>query len=444
MVYKVLHYEDYSDLTPKVIHNPDSNREDNVLHGGKLMLGYNEIDRFDFSVDLASIIYNGVKPLKSLVEVINTRNDKIVFKGRVLKPKTSMRNAVYIQSFIAESLLGYLNDSVQFYAKIANTGDLRPLFEHVIDIHNSQVEEHKRFKIGRVTVKSESDIPYRYLDYGKTMEIIQEFLIGQIGGVIRIRYEDDGNYIDWLEDYGDVKQTRLMPKDNLLAAYRETDFENIITRLIPLGSTVQTATNNTDSNATHERVTIGSVNGGIDYIDDPDLIKVFGIIAGKADWSDIDDPAILKARGQQYMDTQKAILTTWETEVEERAWVDSRFEFLEIGNLHPVNSEHIGPEEVLKIVGMSIDILFPETVDLVIGDSLQTLGAYQNQIREANKSIQKLKQETQLEQAKRAEIERELGEVKGQLSETDLTNSELVQKLNERIEQLEQQLTTGG
>lgn len=444
-MYKVLHYEDHTDLTPKVIHNPYSNREDNVLYSGKLYLGYNETDRFDFTVDLANLIYNGVHPLKSIIEIINVKIKKTVFKGRVLRPKSKLNEAVYYQNFTSESLMGYLNDSVQAYAKIPNTGDLRPLFEKIINVHNSQVEEHKRFKIGSVTVQSDSDIPYRYLDYEKTMHVIQDVLIGQIGGVIRLRYEDDGNYLDWLEDYGEIKQTRLMPKDNLISASRETNFEDIITRLVPVGATLNTDSGNNDSNATHQRVTIESVNSGKNYLDDPELIKHFGIIGGKADWSDIDDPALLKLRGQQFLNTQKAILTSWQTVVEERAWTDSRFEFLEVGNLHPIDSDKIGPEETLKIVGMTIDINNPETVDLEIGDSHLTLSGYQNMLRESDRSIQKLKLEAQIENARRAQIESELSTLRGQLSSTDLSNSELITALEERIAQLEEQLnTTGG
>lgn len=425
MVYKVLHYTDHSDLMPQVIHNVQSDRDNNVFNSGKLKQVYNGVDTLDFTIDRANLKYGGIKPLKSIIEVRNYYTNEIIFRGRVLKPKTILSGGIYRQSYIAESLLSYLNDSVQKYAKIANTGELRSLFEYIINRHNERVEPHKRFKIGEVTMTSDSDVPYRYLDYGKTFEVIKDVLIGQIGGVIRLRYEKDGNYIDWLEEYGEIKKTKLKPIDNVLSAYRETSFEQIITRLMPVGATLENS-NDTNSNATHERLTIASVNGGDDYLEDEELIKEFGIIENTMDWSDIDDPAILNARGKQFLSTQKSILTSWEAEFVELGWVDSRYEMVVVGNYHPIDAEYMSPEEVLKVVGKEVDLLHPEIVQLTIGETIQTLSSYQNALREATKSIQRVNQQASI-------YHRQLEELKAELANS--TTDEQIAALERQIKE---------
>lgn len=439
MEYKVLHYENYKDLSPKVIHKSNSGRATNVFNEGVLELKYNAIDTLNFTIDVNNVLYLGIKPYQSIIDVVDSKANKTLFKGRVLKPKTRLSGGIHTQSFVCESLLGYLNDTAQSYAKIPNQG-AEHFFRYIMDIHNKRAPEHKRFKIGQITMTSDSDVPYRYIDYGKTMDIIREFVIGKIGGVIRIRYENDGNYIDWLEEYGEVKRTKLKPVDNLLGANRETNFDEVVTRLIPVGATLNTGESNTDSNATHERLTIKTVNGGLDYIDDKELIDLFGVIEDTKDWSDIDVPSVLKARGQQYLESQKAILTSWETEMEERAWIDSRFEVIEIGNYYPIDDPYIGPEETLKVVGKQINLLSPEVVNVTIGDTVQTLSGYIAQMREANKSIQRVQLQNQINKTLRDTLESELSNLKSELSTAQSTNSSSVSELQARIAAIEAQL----
>lgn len=442
MVYKVLHYTHAKETIPSVFHHPFSNKDNNVLSSGELDLVYDGIDILEFTIGPSNILYGKIEPLRSIVEVINTQNGKLMFRGRVLKPKASMSSrALFSQSYVAESLESYLYDSVQTYAKLANTGDLRALLEYIINIHNQQVEDFKRFKIGQVTMTSTSDLPFRYLDYGKTMDVIKDVLLGQIGGVLRIRYEADGMYLDWLEEYGEFKPTKIKPTENLKSAYRETNFDQIITKLMPVGATLESSTTNKDTNATHQRLTISSVNGGSDFLEDRALIEQFGVIANTMDWADIDDATILKARGQQFLDTQRAILTSWEVEVSELALQDSHYEFIEVGNSHPIDAQFISGLEVLKVVEKKIDLITPYAISLTIGESIQTLAGYQNALKEANKSIQKVNQQLQLEAQAQNKLQSELTKLQGELALAD-TAAE-IEAIKLEIERLKAQGGTG-
>ena len=112
------------------------------------------------------------------------------------------------------------------------------------------------------------------------------------------------------------------------------------------------------------------------------------IIQKPMDWAEIDDATILKQRGQQFIDSQKAILTTWEVDALERSLIDSRFEKYEVGNTHPIINAPMSGVENLQIIEKTTDLLNPQAVKLKIGANQTTLSAYYNQVREAQKSIE--------------------------------------------------------
>ena len=60
---------------------------------------------------------------------------------------------------------------------------------------------------------------------------------------------------------------------------------------------------------TEERLTISSVNAGINYLDDIDAIEEFGIIEGIVTWDEVTTPAALLTKGKNYLKSQKISIT---------------------------------------------------------------------------------------------------------------------------------------
>lgn len=313
-MFKIYYYRDHTDQYPLLIHDTYGQGDETVLSSGKGKLTYGNVNTFEFTINSLNQAYSKIQPIKGLIKIIRTMRgqSQMVFFGRVLKPISEMSTSgLFIQNYICEDLLGYLNDSSQTYAKIANNGPA-DFFSRIIARHNSVVEPHKQFKVGQVTVTSDSDIPFRYIGYDNTLETIKKYCIDAIGGVIRLRHEADGMYLDWLSEYGVDSPTALRAGDNLQMAKRETNFENVITQLVPLGATIDTGTQNEAGiDATQKQLDITSVNGGKDYIEDANLVKQFGITNRSMTWSDIDNATVLLNRGKQYIAQQQAILISW-------------------------------------------------------------------------------------------------------------------------------------
>lgn len=162
----------------------------------------------------------------------------------------------------------------------------------MINNHNSQVEEAKKFEIGRITVSDANNYINRSsIYYKKTLDIINEKIIDTHGGYIETRKEDGKYYIDLLADYERINTQTIEFKKNLLDITKYITAENIYTVLIPLGAQVEAETE--DEEAEKKRITIESVNNGVDYIYSQTAINLFGMIWSSVEYDDITEPSNL-------------------------------------------------------------------------------------------------------------------------------------------------------
>lgn len=397
--YRAIYYENFNDKVGKVMH--ETQVDGSKVASGKITQSLSEIPTFEFELMYNHPLYNKIDPINGLVKVINKYDGEIEFYGRVLKPTSQMDNSgLFSKTLICESVLGYLQDSTQTFEKVSNNGVL-DYFQRIINTHNSQVEEHKRFKIGKITVKNQSDVPYRYIGYETTFDTIKNNLVGRLGGYIQLRVEEDGLYLDYLEKVGEDKKSPIQLGTNIETASRELDLSNLITRLVPLGADIQDTgrSEETGQYVIRERVTIDRVNGGKRYIEDAELVKKFGIIQRPVDWTDIESDHILLQRGKQYMNAQKIAISSWNISVVELYLIDNTYDKFKLGNTHPVDNAPLSGVERLQIIKKVIDITQPESVDLTVGSDSITLSKFQLQQQEAAKSMEKVLADNNARQA---------------------------------------------
>ncbi|HFI0463826.1 TPA: phage tail protein [Streptococcus suis] len=436
--YRVFYYERYDDLHPKVLHEPYTFGE--KLSSGTLTQSINENDTFEFSIGMDHKYYNLIQPIVGLVKIINLVDDEIEFFGRVLTSLGEMSDTTgFSRVFTCESVLGYLHDSTQTFKKMPNTG-VEMYFREIIETHNTQVEPHKRFKIGSVTVDTGSDVPNRYLGYESTFETVRTQLLGRMGGYIQLRIEPDGNYIDYLAEIGEKIISPIQLGQNIKSARRELNLDGLITRLVPVGGDLDQGSSRDDETGQYvirERVTIDSVNGGVGYLEDAELVNQFGIIQSKVDWNDINDPNVLLARGRQYMENQRVALASWDLDTVELYLIDQRYKKFVKGNIHPVINPPLSGLEELQIISKTVDILFPQQAKLAIGSVGQNLTTFLLQQQEAKKSIEKVL-------ADQAKVQRQF-ELKNQITllTAEITKSETrLAKIGVDILELENTLKT--
>lgn len=377
----------------RVIHDPYSPRGNKIVHG-EIKQAVNSIHELEFSIPLDHTMYQKMVQFKSIIEVVNLRDNEVEFVGRVLTMANEMSTNGFVQKVVCEDFLSYLHDSAQWFQKLPNKGS-EDYFKIIFDSANVQIEEFKRITPRNITVQSRSDRPFRYIGYDSSWDTVRERIINNIGGYLTLREFNTRLYVDWTKDIGVTKESPIKLGQNIKSASREVDFDGLATIIVPIGADLQSQNQGQEEDqspdVTRAQLDIRSVNDGKMYLADEELIREFGFIRKSVIWTEIDNPSILLARGKQYLRNQKIALAKWTISAVERYLIDSRYSKFRIGNKHKIINAPLSGIETLQILEKKIDILNPQSVDLTIGSQSQSLSAYQLQTQEADNSIEKLK-----------------------------------------------------
>ncbi|GAO99828.1 phage tail spike protein [Fructobacillus ficulneus] len=375
-MYRVIVYKNANDTTGQVLHEP-KNFGNKVLDGSVDLL-FNGVSTASFTIAMDNSLYRQSEAIANLVKVVDTGTGKAVFDGRIVKIDGSFSNT-HTQVIQAEDCLAYLHDSTQVYRKVQNTS-IRDFLQMIIDTHNSQVESWKQFKLGSVTVTNSTDNVYRFTDDATdTFDTIKDKLISRLGGFLIWHRDDSGQLVlDYLSSVGEHIDTPIKLGKNLKSAKREYDVRDIITRLVPVGATIQeTSDNSLSGDSAQPHVTIESVNSGVRYLSDSALENRFGIIQKAVSWNNVNVPSILMSKGQDYLTNQRVGLLTWTVDVVDISLLDDSYKTFDLGNYYPIRDDFINVTEELQVVEKKIDITRPHALSLKIGTQNRTFSQYQ-------------------------------------------------------------------
>lgn len=345
-----------------IIHSDGTDR----ISGGKVAKSINAVDSFSFTIYPNNAGYDLLKPLTTAVKVYDESTDKDIFIGRVLKCPDSMdERGLICRKVTCEGRLGWLYDSVQPYIEYKMVG-ISTVLSSFLSKHNAQVGADKRIELGQVTVTASNNYTYT-ANWDKTMDVIADKLIGKFGGEIQLRDKDGKVYIDYLEHIGHGTDTTIELAVNLKTISREVDETAVITRLYPLGAKL------TDS---EKRLTIGSVNGGKDYIEDSSLVAKYGVISGTQIWDDVTLASNLLSKGKEYLKSVNRAKVQYQITALDLSRIDRHIEQFELGCWYRVKNSLMGIDEDLRIVGISIDLDNPQASQLTFGDRFETLSGF--------------------------------------------------------------------
>lgn len=345
-----------------IIHSDGTDR----ISGGKVAKSINAVDSFSFTIYPNNVGYDFLKPLTTAVKVYDENTGKDIFIGRVLKCPDSMdERGLICRKVTCEGRLGWLYDSVQPYVEYKMVG-IRTVLASFISKHNTQVGDDKHISVGQVTVTGENNYTYS-VNWVSTMDAISEQLVGKFGGEIQLRDQDGKVYIDYLEHIGHGTDTKIELAVNLKTISREIDETSVITRLYPLGA------KQTDS---EKRLTIGSVNGGKDYIEDSALVAKYGVISGTQTWDDVTQASILKTKATAFLKSANKTKKQYKITAVDLSTIDMNFEQFELGCWYRVVNPLMGIDEDLRIIGITINLDSPEQSELTFGDKFETMTGF--------------------------------------------------------------------
>lgn len=360
------------------------------LSSGKINKGINTIDSFTFSMFPDNPGFTLINEFTTHVTVYNTNKDRYDFIGRALYAETTMaENGLITKNVTCESLFGYLCDSWQEYTDTQNW-TVAGILQHLIDCHNSQVEDYKKFKLGTVTATDKNDNLYQAVQRENTWDSIKSKLLDKIGGELQFRLEDDGIYLDYLERIGEEKQTEIALSKNMKSITKEQDPTAYVTRLIPLGCKLTV-----DGEETEHRLDITSIqSGGKNYIDDEDAIALYGIHVKVVEWDDVTTASALLSKGQNWMKQNNRVQVKYTVTALDLSLIGLVVDDFDVGNTHPVVNGLIGIDDTARIIKKTIDICEEIKSSFEVGDNIKTLSDIQRDqtadIKAVSLGVQKL------------------------------------------------------
>lgn len=434
-MYRVIWYQDYNDKQGRVIH--DISEAAPKLVNGVIKQELGSTPTFDFTASLNNPCFGKLKPLISLITVINTRTGIKEFEGRIRKIDNLKMDSAgnFSQVIQAVGLMDYLHDSSQRWRDVS-VSDLRNYLQTIIDRHNATVQPHKRFKLGEVTVNSNNGNIYRGIGYDSTFNTLKDKLLDRLGGMLILENQHGEMTLNYYASYGVKVNQPITVARNMIEVSKSINSDELITRIVPTGAEIEKEEND-NSILARERVTISSVNDGRDYLDDEALIKEFGIIESSVNWSDTNQPSYLKVKGEQYLRDQRVALITWGVTTVNLDLLDDRYKPYVLGNYYPIDNKFIDDIVYQQIVEKTIDINQPHKIDLVLGSSKQTLSAFQLQYRGLSDQIENAKSGISNAQKTLAELKIEAAELR-EVADKVPEQEKMLRELEEEIARQEQ------
>lgn len=380
----------------------DARSDELILTNPKVKVEVNTVGEGSFEIYSNHPNFDKLKMLKSIFEVSDEYG--VVFRGRMTELSEDFWNGKAVD---LEGVLGFFNDSLvrpydfpndflenEDYEAAYSGGNVVEYFlGWLIENHNSQVEEFQRFKLGNVTVSD----PNNYItrsdsDYKCTWEILKEKLFdSSLGGKLCIRYEADGNYIDYLSEFTEINTQGIEYGSNLLDLMHDTSAAATYSAIIPLGA-------KTGDDADALRLTLddlpdGDIDGDLvksgDTIYSRSAVEAFGWIYAPPEettWEDVTDPVNLRKKGAEWL-TYKGIryTDTVELSAADLHFSDSEIRSFRIYKKIPVHSD---PHSILNnydLTKLDLDLLNPQNTKITVGETKLTLtdlnGKYQNTIK---------------------------------------------------------------
>lgn len=332
------------------------------LAQAKVKLEVNKAGTFNFTIYKKNQKYGSIRKMKSIVKVYD--DNFRLFRGRVLNAKRGMYNELQVT---CEGELAFLVDSkVRPYSF---RGAVEEYFTFLVESHNTYVKDERKFKVGRVTVTDPNDyITRENKNYPTTLDEIQDKLIDKLGGYIWTREEEDGVYIDYLEDFELTNTQEIRFGENLVDLEEIIKGQDIATVIIPLGCKLQ----DDNGNDTGERLTIKDVNDGLDYIFDQEAVDKFGWIEKTVVWDDVTLPENLFAKGTEELQNYVNLTRSIELTAIDLHNVDGGIQAFRYGRYTKVYSKPHDLDEMMLARTLELNILNPMDGLLRLGDERTT------------------------------------------------------------------------
>ncbi len=389
----------------------DFRDEDLILFNPNVKVEVNTVGSGSFTIFKNHPYYDKIQRLKSIFEV----RDEIgaIFRGRMTDDTIDFDNGKAID---LEGLMAFFNDSIiapynfpddflndSEYITAAESGNVVKFFLNwLIEQHNSQVQDWQRFKLGVVTVSD----PNNYITRSDTesqctWDVLKSKLFeSTLGGFLCIRYEEDGNYIDYLSEFTLTNTQEIEFGKNLLDLNKVTKGSETYSAIIPIGAEIEVETASEETSETETEAETDTINVRLTLESIPDgnitddvvkvtlpngLHAIYSISAveeygwkcakpSETTWDDVTNVDNLLTKSVEHL-TGTAVMfeETIETVAADLHFTDAEIRSFRIYRLTKVHSTTHGISKIYPLTRLEIPLLEPQNTKLTHGATVKTL-----------------------------------------------------------------------
>lgn len=417
----------------------DSRLEDNELQVLKITKGLNKGGAAEITMPPNHPAYNLYTSYKTIVEIY--RDGILRFRGRVLYPSDDFYGS---RTITCEGEMCFFQDAV--CRPYLYQDSPAAVFTSVVGVYNEQVEAAKRFRVGTITVVDANDYIRLEHESAEPVSDTVNKLLERCGGYIVFTTdpEDGARVVNWYASL-DYRSNQVIEfGENLLDFARQGVNVELATAVLPYGA---------KDEETGQRVTIESVNNGLDYIEDPEAVELRGRIIRAVTWDDVTTPANLLRKAQQWLSDNRYIITSLTLTAVDLSHMDKSIDgFQEGDNIRVVSKPH-GIDEDFLLTEQTEDMLNPDGGQITLGKDVRTLtgadvaGDAQNR-GEIHKTKQEIRTEYKLniaqtvaaaEQTLSSLISQTSEAIRSEVSMNYATNDQLLEAVTTSMTQLSDQ-----
>jgi hypothetical protein len=337
----------------------DSRLEDYALKGLIITTGLNKGGTAQIAMPSYHPAYGLFNEYSTIVEIY--RDTELKFRGRALQHIDDINNS---RTVICEGELCFFLDTV--CRPYLYQDSPAAIFEALVQMHNAQAPADRQFKVGVVTVTDANDYVRLESEAAESISDTLGKLRERCGGyfVFTTDATDGARVINWYEKLSYRSSQTIKLGENMLNFSRAGENTSLITAVLPYGA---------KDDETGVRLTIESVNDGVDYVQDDEAVALRGLIIRPVVWDDVTVASNLLQKAQEYLEQNRYIVTSLTLSALDLSYVDQDIDRFQVGDLIRVESKTHRLDEDFLLTDRSEDLLNPAANRITLGKDVRTL-----------------------------------------------------------------------
>ena len=360
-----------------ILYDPRLADEKLIVRDPSVKLAVSKAGEMSFTVDAEHPYLSNLRRMSGLVELLDGTFP--IYRGRITSDIKDFYGAHKIET---EGIMAVLNDSIippfnfpvdfeddtAYKAAAASGNVVEFFFRWILSQHNAQVTAEQQIKPGVVTVSDPNNYITRSSEeYATAMTTISDKLLkSSLGGNLLIRYEDDGNYLDYYAALPLTNTQTVKFAENLLDLSSETDGADIYTAILPEGKDGLTIGNLPDGDLTDDLVKSGKT------IYSKSGVATYGRITRHIKWDDVTVDTNLREKAKAALaDNGLSMPETITCKAVDLGWQEG-IQHFRVGRMTALVSTPHGYSASYPLMELAPDILDPGNTQITLGATQRT------------------------------------------------------------------------